>query len=297
MALTTERAPQLAPYEDMSATLLSRQPVTTSRQQVDEENWTPIFNHLESRMLALRSWRYTWWAHWSRLAEYFMPRRYHWVITANRMARGSPINDAIIDSTGTLAVQTCASGLWTGLTSPSRPWFGLAVGLPWVTLDEDGQAWLEDTQERIYTVLAQSNFYNTMAQAFQDVTVFGTAPVIIYEDFQDVIRCYLPCAGEYFLASSARLDNDTLYREFTLTIQQIVDMFKIENCPESVVKLWNSGGGSLDSEMVVAHSIEPNFPIQGKSGNTSIQVAPTIFAWREVYWLRGQKTAKPLSKR
>ena len=39
-----------------------------------------------------------------------------------------------------------------------------------------------------------------MAQAFQDIVVFGTAPVIVYEDFEDIIRLYLPCAGEYYLA-------------------------------------------------------------------------------------------------
>lgn len=299
MAYAASVAPNQAPYEQMGASLLSQQPVTSDRRYDPEEGWQQTFSALESRMTGLRTWRYTWWQHWARLAEFFMPRRYHWVITANRMARGSAINDQIIDSTGTLAVQTCASGLWTGLTSPSRPWFALDIGLPWVQLDAESQAWLEDTQERIYTVLAQSNFYTIMAQAFQDVTVFGTAPVIIYEDFEDVIRCYLPCAGEYFLAASSRLDVDTLYREFTLTVSQIVEMFQIDNCPEQIVKIWNDGAGNLDTEFVVAHSIEPNIGIakRGGRGGDKVQVVPGRFAYREVYWLRGMTTARPLSKR
>lgn len=285
-------------YSEMGPDLLSQQPVGQP-YRVPEQNpsWTTIYSALEGRLGTLRSWRYSWWSHWSRLAEYFLPRRYTWLVTANRLWRGSNINDAIIDSTGTLAVRTCAAGLWTGLTSPSRPWFNLQIALPQDDLDQEGKAWLNDTQEKAYAVLAGSNFYNTMAQAFQDVTVFGTAPVIIYEDFQDVIRCYLPCAGEYYLAAGARLSVDTLYREFTLTIAQIVEMFGIENCPEVIVNMWNQGGAALDSEMVVAHSIEPNTEISKRNGGEAIKVVPEVFTFREIYWLKGQKTDRALSIR
>lgn len=288
-------------YENMSATLLSQQPVTaTDMTNKPAADWQIINSHLETRMNSMRSWRYSWWQHWSTLAEFFLPRRYHWVVVANKMWRGNPINNAIIDSTGTLAVNICASGMWTGLTSPSRPWFQLDIGLPWVQLDQDGKEWLEDTQERLYTVLEGSNFYTTMAQAFQDVTVFGTAPVITYEDHEDVLRCYLPCAGEYFLGVGARLSVDTLYREFTLTVLQIIDMFGVENCPPEIQNLWYEGGGTLETELVVAHAIEPNFAIAGKgkgakNGKDEIRVVPGSFAYREVYWLKGRMTDRPLS--
>lgn len=289
-----------APYEDMSATLLAAQPPSLPEKAYwdPDPDWSTTFTHLEARLGFLRAWRYTWWAHWNRIAEFFLPRRYHWLVVANKMTRGSPINDAIIDSTATLAMQICASGLWTGLTSPSRPWFKLGIGLPSVQLDAAAKAWLEDTEQRIYSVLAQSNFYNTMAQAFQDVTTFGTAPVIIYEDYEDVIRCYLPCAGEYYLACGARLDVDTLYREFTLTVAQIVEMFTLDNCPQQVANLWTAGGASLDMEFVVAHCIEPNFDLDKRSARgQKIKVVPGSFVYREVYWLKGIKTDRPLSKR
>lgn len=291
-----------APYTQMGPDILSQQPVDQSAPKkgffgMSGANWTTVFNQSESRLGSLRSWRYSWWTHWARLAEFFLPRRYSWLVVANRMWRGSPINDAIIDSTGALAVRTCASGMWTGLTSPSRPWFTLEIGVPWVDLDADGKSWLEDTQEKVYTVLAQSNFYNIMSQAFQDVTVFGTAPVIIYEDFEDVIRCYLPCAGEYYLAAGSRLSVDTLYREFTLNVAQIIEQFGADNCPEAVLKLWNTGGASLDAEFVVAHSIEPNFGFSKRGQPGEIKVVPGVFTFREIYWLKGMKTEGPLSIR
>jgi hypothetical protein len=291
-----------ASYMDMGPDILSQQPVNEpdhdpATQFMSPADWSQVFGQLESRIGALRSWRYSWWSHWSRLAEFFMPRRYTWLVVANRMWRGAPINDAIIDSTGALAVRTCAAGMWTGLTSPSRPWFTLEIGNTDTALDADGKAWLKDTQDKVYTVLSQSNFYNTMSQAFQDVTVFGTAPVIIYEDYEDVIRCYLPCAGEYYLAVGARLSVNTLYREFTLTVSEIVEQFGLSNCSDAVKNLWNSGGSSLSAEIVVAHAIEPNYAISGRADKKSIKVAPGTFSFKEIYWLKGQMTPNPLSVR
>ncbi len=288
-----------APYTEMSPSLLSKQPPSLPPAVTrDDANWNTIFTHLEARMGSLRMWRYSFWAHWSVLAQFFLPRRYHWVITANRMNKGLPINDQIIDSTGLLAVETCASGMWAGLTNPARPWLKMAIALPWVELDADGKEWLEDTEQRVYTVLAQSNFYTEMAQAFQDLTVFGTAPFIIYEDFEDVIRLYTPCAGEYFLAAGSRFSIDTLNREFVMTTAQIVEMFTLKNCPEPVQKAWQGGGTSLETEFVVCHSIEPNFPLakRGEAGK-KVEVVPSVFTYRELYWIKGQKGQRPLSKR
>jgi hypothetical protein len=281
---------------EMTPSILSMQPITSPLQD-DSEVWGNYFLHLESRLGGLRNWRYSWWAHWSRLAEFFMPRRYHFLVVANRMSRGNPINDAIIDCTPTLAVNVCASGMWSGLTSPSRPWFEVGA-LPGYEVDHDGATWLEDTTAKCYDVLDQSNFYQVMAQGFQDVTVFGTAPVIVYEDYEDVIRLYLPCAGEYYLAASGRLDITDLYREFAFTVKEIVDMFRVKNCPEEIVRKFCQGGTALDGEYVVCHAIEPNFEIS-KAGSEEVEekIVPGSFAYREVYWLKGIKTRQPLSKR
>src|SRR5262245_20667334 len=115
--------------EYMGPALLAQQPVTVRRAAAELiHEWTVAYNKLESRLLSLKNWRYSWWTYWSSLAAYFNPRRFIWLSNqANRQWRGSSINDQIIDSTGLQAVRTCAAGMWTGLTSPSRPWFSLDV--------------------------------------------------------------------------------------------------------------------------------------------------------------------------
>jgi hypothetical protein len=288
-----------AAYEAMSPSLLARQPVTDPKdaKQATKEWWT-VFDKLEGRLGGLRTWRWSWWMHWSILAAFFLPFRYKFLITAGQTWRGSPINDQILDSTGLMAVRTCAGGMWSGLTPSSRQWFAIELARPDDDqLDAEARSWIEDTQQQVFDVLKASNFYTTMAQAFQDVTVFGTAPVVMYEDFENVLRCYLPAAGEYYLGVGARLSVDTFYREFTMNVSQIVEMFDVENCPPAVRSLWMQGGAVLQQEFVVAHAIEPNFGFNMMDGGSPIQFVPGGFTYREVYWLRGQQTPAPLSVR
>ena len=287
-----------SPIDDMSVSLLAAQPVTRTAPRKDDPTWGVFYNHFEARIKSMRDWRWTWWAYWEVLARFFLPRRYKWVITPNKYDRGLPVNDQIKDSTGLQAVRTCAGGMWTGLTSPSRPWFKFDNALPWIKLDAAAAGWLKDTQDRVYAVLAQSNFYTTMSQAFKDEVVFGTAPIVTYEDEEDAVRFYLPCAGEYFLDVGANLAVNTFAREFTYNVLQIVDAYKIENCPQEIFELYRQGGSALQQEFIVAHIIEPNFPIvDPKNANGELRLVPESFEYREGYWLRSKRGMKPLSAR
>src|SRR6185312_2073901 len=131
------------------------------------------------------------------------------------------------------------------------------------------------------------------AQEIEDLLVFGTAPSILYEDEEDLIRLYNPAVGEYYLSSSATMRVDGLYRQFVMSVAQIVDFFGLENCTQEVQKLWSEKGASLETERIVAHSIEPNFGI----GQSDAGKVPGKFTWREVYWLYGAGSRQPLSMR
>src|SRR5262250_2179119 len=87
-----------------------------------------LHRHVNERLLGLRVNRYSWWVHARELADFILPRRYRWLITPNMMNRGSPINQHILDSTGTLAARNLSSGIMSGVSSPTRPWFRLKIG-------------------------------------------------------------------------------------------------------------------------------------------------------------------------
>lgn len=296
------RAEREASYERASAKRLSKeQPVTTANPDWAPSWWGEFRTHAEARLNQLRAWRFSWAEHWSLLETYILPRRGIFINAAqptpNAMIRGLPINQNIVDPTGTQAMRVCAAGLMSGLMSPSRPWFKLKPALfAREDADPDAQAWFEEVEDRMYTILGRSNFYDSGTQMFEDLTVFGTGPVIIYEDEIDVIRCYVPCPGEYLLAVGPNGRVQTLYRQFNMTISQIVEMFGLNNCPRSVQEMWYGKGGSLENEMLVAHSIEPNFPVQ-KPRAAEVGVIPGDFAYREVYWVWGSSDTHPLSLR
>jgi hypothetical protein len=156
--------------------------------------------------------RYSWWTHWRELADYFLPRRYKWIITPNQQSRGSPINQHIIDSTGCFAARNLASGLLSAKSSPTTNWFGFQIGRIDSTQTSPISLWLAECERIMRLVFHESNFYNSIAQFYYDLVIFGTAVMLIYEDFENVINCYNPCAGEYYIDISLDLWFENLER-------------------------------------------------------------------------------------
>jgi hypothetical protein len=223
-------------------------------------------DELEAELNALRTERYSWWVYWGQLATYYIPRRYRWLVTPNQMNRGSPINGAIIDSTGTIAARTLASGMMSGITSPTRPWFKLRI--PGVNPEDEVNPiniWLADCTRRMMRVFQESNFYNAIAVLYLDLAVFGTAPMLIYEDFENVIQCYNPCAGEYYVWNDDKLRVGGIAREMTMTISQMVQKFGLEACSKEVQTAFRQGGASLVRERKIIHFIKSNS--EGKKFN------------------------------
>jgi len=292
-------------YEKASAATLAKQPSDPVKEggdkRITEKDWSILRGHLEGRLAMLRTWRNSWWIqNYSDLARFILPRRSIWLTQSaggmpspNTMARGQEINESILDPTATFAARICSGGLMSGLCSPSRPWFKVIPSMRGVEIDDEARIWLDTVEDVVYTILARSNFYDSFSQECEDIVVYGTSVNIIYEDEKDIIRCYTPCVGEYYLASGATMRVDGLYRAFVMTIAQMVDFFGVDNCPPDIQKLWKEKGGAMTTERVIAHSIEPNFEI-ASGGVGKVKGA---FSWREVYWVFGAGTKYPLSIR
>jgi len=247
-----------------------------------------IRKKVEGRMSGLENNRHSWWVHWRLLATYTLPRRYKWLVTPNEASRGSPLNSAIIDSTSMLAARTLTSGLLSGLTNPATPWFKFEID-GFTDVGSDVVLWLAECQRRMATVFQESNFYNSMAVMYFDLVVFGTAAVLIYEDFDDVIRCFNPCLGEFFIDVDNKFRVTIFYRRFVMTTAQIVEEFGEENCSQGIQRLYKEGGVSLTLEHVVAHAIEPN--------SDNMYGVPKRFKFRECYWEWGSSQDLLLRKK
>ena len=239
-----------------------------------------LYRYVEGRLLGLRINRYSWWTHWRELADFFLPRRYRWIVTPNMMGRGSPINQHILDSTGVICARNLASGLVSGKSSPTLPWFRLRVGKVDSTQTSPVSLWLAECERLLYMIFAESNFYNCIATFYYDLVVFGTAVLLIYEDFDNVINCYNPCAGEYYVDIDGKYRPCVFYREFTMTVDACVDRFGIDNVSASVKSLYeDNAGANRTRELIIAHAIEPN-----DDGNASKFGISSRWKYRECYW-------------
>lgn len=237
--------------------------------------------YAESYLMGMRLNRYSWWVHWREIADYFLPRRYKWLITPNQQNRGSPINQHIIDSTGYLCAQNLASGLMSGKTSPIQPWFGLSTGLG---QDSTGTTpvslWLAAVEKLLAAIFSESNFYPCIHQYFMDLVCFGTAVMLIYEDFDNVIVCRNPCAGEYYVDINSAYRPVILGLEYVQTIRQVVHEYGYDNCSPSVQRSYDlPNGAGLTREIIIAQIIEPNDDNRGFDIPKRFPFRECVFEW------------------
>lgn len=206
------------------------------------------------RWTDIKDERSTYFGHWEELSEFIMPRRGRFLTSKSN--DGSKKNGKIIDSTGSMAVRTLSAGMMSGITSPARPWFRLATPDAALMEQSDVKQWLFAVEKKMRDIFSRSNLYNSLQTIYEELAVFGTGALLISEDFDDVIRCYPFTVGEYGLAQSHRLQVDTFYREFNMTVAQVVEQFGLDNCSDAVRTMFKSG--QLDKWVEVLHVIEPN---------------------------------------
>lgn len=239
------------------------------------------------RLLGCRVTRYSFWVHWRELADYFLPRRYKWLITPNQMARGAPLNGHIVDESGCIYARNLASGIVSGKSSPATQWLKLLVGKIDSTQTSPVSLWLSECERLLYLIFAESNFYNSIAVLYHDLVIFGTGAMLIYEDFHTVMTCINPCLGEYYVDIDGNYRPTTFIREFTMTVDACVDKFGIDNVSAPIRQLYEDRDGANRSrELIVAHIIEPN-----NDGNARRFGVPEHFTYREAYWEWGGSTS------
>lgn len=206
------------------------------------------------RLGILQKEQSSWRSHWQELNDYVMPRRLRYL--NSDVNKGTKRNDKIINITPIKAARTLSSGMMAGLTSPARPWFHLIPSDPKLASRNTVRMWLYEVERRIREVFNRSNLYNCLPLVYTDLGVFGTSCMLVEEDDEDIVRGYVLPVGQYYLANSARMAVDTVYREFQLTVSQLVERFGLDACSQRVKDAF--GRGDYDTWIEVVHVIEPN---------------------------------------
>ncbi len=208
------------------------------------------------RHKAIKRSRDARWPHWRAIGELVQPRTGRFDEDHLRHDREDDMNEAIINSAGTLAHRITKSGLHTGLTSHTSPWFSRRFENP--DLNEWGPAkvWLEAQVRKQRLSFDRSTFYNLCPRYYGDTGLFGVGAM--HMDAHPV-RGHMVNRwpiGTYSIARGRDGKVDTIYIELPRTVRQLVDEFGIKNVSNRVQNMY--ANQDTEAEIKTVHAIEPN---------------------------------------
>lgn len=205
------------------------------------------------RKNALWNERSSWVEHWRELSEYQQPRAGRFFAT--EVNKGQKRHNHIIDNTATQSHRILSAGLMSGVTSPARPWFRLALADKDLMQYGPVKTWLYETAELMRSIFNQSNTYRTLHSLYGELGLFGTAASVLLPDFENVIHHYPATIGEYAIATNDRGVVDTFMREMRMTVGQMVGQFGRDNVSENVKTMYDTN--RLDQWVNILHVIQP----------------------------------------
>lgn len=246
---------------------------------LDPDDGVGIRSFLESLRSQMQGVRSMWDPQYDQLRAFFAPR--------NGRRDPSDVNNGarqdyyIINETGLLALRVLASGMLTGMSSQTRPWFRIKIDDPRFKDDSEVKAWCEQVAAKCRETMLKSNYYQTLLETYEAEGLYGTAAFLIEADPQTDIRCHPYPTGSYYLGCGDDLRVDVCVRELSMTARNLVEKFGVENVSDSVKTINNSNaGGVRETYYPVAHAIMKGSYF-GPS-KTNRQVMPWVSIWYEM---------------
>ena len=210
------------------------------------------------RLSQLHTQRESWVSFWRELQEYVSPIRGKYLNGNDddeQSANSVYAHQKIINNTATYSLGVLAAGMQGGITSPSSPWFRLRLPDERMMEVLEVREYLHAVRDCMMTIFAKSNFYSAMHSMYVELCLFGTASMLIEEDFNSVIRCRPLTCGEYYLGLDNKYRPDTLYRKFSMTARQMKREFGEENLSDRVLTALKQE--RVEDKFTVIHAIEP----------------------------------------
>lgn len=187
-------------------------------------------------------------------------------------------NNDLIDNVPADALYVLAAGFMNGVTSPARKWIRVKRPGSAAYKEEDGgqsEAHAE-IQQRLLSILAGSNYYESRAVQTWDAAGLGTSPVLIYEDYDTVVSFVTVAPGTYALITDSRNRITGFVRRIPMKIGDVVDEFGEAVVGKAMAEKAKANSTKAMGTVQVMHLIERN-PDDG--------VTKFRTKYRELYWL------------
>jgi hypothetical protein len=143
--------------------------------------------------------------------------------TAQGKAR--PKMRQLMDSHPILSFRTVESGMYSGMSSPNRPWIEFAFADDELNDYQPAREYCDRLKRLIYAMFDASNFYQVARQNYGEMARFGPAAGIMTEHWREIAPCMAMPIGTFWLGMDDAFKVDTLLRSCPLTVDQVVKKF------------------------------------------------------------------------
>ncbi|MDB5540800.1 MAG: phage tail protein [Devosia sp.] len=207
------------------------------------------------RLAELKSLRLPYEGQMRQCFDYTYPERGEGFTTGpNTISDTSGKRAEIYDDTATDGTRILGSSIIGGMTPANSLWFGLDTG------GNDGEMdtrWLSTAAQFLFDNIHASNFDSAAFECVMDM-VGGAGHFVLFIDEarEGGYRFEQWPVGQCWVSSSTSGGRvDTIYREFPLTVEQIVKEYGIDQVSDTVKKMHEAK--RFDEKIMVTWAIEP----------------------------------------
>lgn len=184
---------------------------------------------------------------WETIEEFVTPYRGQFFRNQSSEHEQDWRQRQIFDSTAVIACQTLAASIHGSITSPAYRWFDLQFRVDNLNQTQEAKEWLDDTADRIYNALQESNFNLEISECYTDLCSYGTS--VVLEEFTgdeltgEEIKLEFSAVPikECYFEEDHKGGISSFYRRLMWTPSQIISKFGEDKVPEKINALEAAG--------------------------------------------------------
>lgn len=214
---------------------------------------TDVAGYHCKRLEELRSQRAPYEPIWNDITDLVLPSKGTYTYGEHR---NDPGRNTVKrqDPTAVVAASALSARIVSDLTGEGSTWFTLRAPDPEIDKLDHVRRALQILSEKVLGLLRDSSFRLAHLELTTNVICYGTACMFVQEQNGRMIHKTIPIQ-EICIAENVEGVVDTVYRQFKLSLRQAVQLWGLENLPDS----WQHEITSHpDKEVEILHVVVPN---------------------------------------
>ena len=204
------------------------------------------------RCQELKNKRENWDQTWQEVAHFVLPTKADFI---SHREKGAKRDEDLYDSTAVTSNQTLASGLHGALTAPSGRWFHIRFRDDALNDSDEATGWLEDSIDRMYKAIEESNFNSEINEVYLDLCCFGTAAMLVEPATQESKFNFKTVhLSEVAIAEDVDGKIDTIYRKLKFSARQATQLWPDVDLGDAIKHAMEN---KPDKEFEFIHAVYP----------------------------------------